>query len=926
VFVAAHTSAGKTVVAEYAIALAAKHMTRTIYTSPIKALSNQKFRDFRNTFGDVGLITGDVSIQPEAACLIVTTEILRSMLYKGADIVRDVEWVIFDECHYVNDEERGVVWEEVIIMLPSHVNMIFLSATAPNTVEFADWVGRTKRKPVHIISTPKRPVPLEHSLYVDGNFYKVMDSGGNFLMLGYQAAVRAENDRASRKTGATKRGGTMRGSATRFVGAAQEKTEYYKLIALMGKQRLLPAVVFSFSRKRCNELAYGLTGLDLTSEREKYDVRSTFERAMSRLRAEDRSLPGILATREILLRGIGIHHSGLLPIVKELVEILFSRGSLKVLFVTETFAMGVNMPARTVVFNAVRKFDGRNHRNLLPGEYIQMSGRAGRRGLDAVGNVVINAVREVPDGSELRSMLMGAPSRLVSQFRLTYNMMLNLLRLDDFRVEDMMKRSFAEFRTQRGAPALRAKLDETQALLQALPPVVCILGDGDPATYHDALSEDRELAERTTLTMLGARGAPVLSIGRFAWVDLSPQGAPPGLPVAAVVCRVDGVSGGGGMGGGAKKAAPMGGLAMLAALSEDAEAAPVDRAALDKRARFLLVATATDGRETTVEKDLPLSAVVDFCEGRIAVSVSGRKGGALPADAREQLLAALARYRDGDGGGDLAPLSGVPGGRMAELQFVEDMHRRHELRVQLATSLCHGCVKRDEHLSVTTKAAALRMQQAELRFELSDSSLALMPEFQQRLRVLRQLKYVDANNVVQIKGRVARELNTVRDELLATETLFMSVLTDLTAAECVAILSSFVYEERMPDDRGMVVLHGALHDAQVKILQLCDMVVFHQASHGMVLSLHEYLDANVNFGLVQVVYHWARGVPFTTICTLSEVPEGSIVRLIVRLEETCREFRNAARIIGDASLYEKMEEASRLIRRDIVFASSLYFH
>src|SRR6266480_537658 len=181
VFVAAHTSAGKTVVAEYAIALAAKHMTKAIYTSPIKALSNQKFRDFRNTFDDVGILTGDVQIHPEASCLIMTTEILRSMLYRGADLIRDVEFVIFDEVHYVNDLERGVVWEEVIIMLPEHVTLILLSATVPNTYEFASWVGRTKKKDIYVISTPKRPVPLEHFLWAGKSMHKIVDANKNFL-------------------------------------------------------------------------------------------------------------------------------------------------------------------------------------------------------------------------------------------------------------------------------------------------------------------------------------------------------------------------------------------------------------------------------------------------------------------------------------------------------------------------------------------------------------------------------------------------------------------------------------------------------------------------------------------------------------------------------------------------------------------------
>ncbi|KAJ3327673.1 hypothetical protein HDU91_004341 [Kappamyces sp. JEL0680] len=193
VFIAAHTSAGKTVVAEYAIALAMKHMTRAIYTSPIKALSNQKFRDFKDVFSDVGILTGDIQIKPDAACLVMTTEILRSMLYRGADIIRDVEFVIFDEVHYLNDAERGVVWEEVIIMLPAHVTLILLSATVPNTKEFAEWVGRTKQKDIYVISTLKRPVPLEHYLFVDRDIHMIVNASKDFLAAGYKKAQSIAN-------------------------------------------------------------------------------------------------------------------------------------------------------------------------------------------------------------------------------------------------------------------------------------------------------------------------------------------------------------------------------------------------------------------------------------------------------------------------------------------------------------------------------------------------------------------------------------------------------------------------------------------------------------------------------------------------------------------------------------------------------------
>lgn len=199
VFVAAHTSAGKTVVAEYAIAMARNHLTRAIYTSPIKALSNQKYRDFKERFDDIGLITGDVSVNPDASCLIMTTEILRSMLYRGSDVIKDIEWVIFDEVHYVNDIERGVVWEEVIIMLPDRINLIFLSATTPNTIEFSDWIGRTKRKKVYVISTSYRPVPLQHYLLHNEDIYPIMGRDGKYNSTVIADATKREKEKSKPK-------------------------------------------------------------------------------------------------------------------------------------------------------------------------------------------------------------------------------------------------------------------------------------------------------------------------------------------------------------------------------------------------------------------------------------------------------------------------------------------------------------------------------------------------------------------------------------------------------------------------------------------------------------------------------------------------------------------------------------------------------
>ncbi len=535
VFVAAHTSAGKTVIAEYAIALAAKHMTKAIYTSPIKALSNQKFRDFQNIFDDVGILTGDVQIRPEANCLIMTTEILRSMLYRGADIVRDIEFVIFDEVHYVNDLERGVVWEEVIIMLPQHVTLILLSATVPNTYEFASWVGRTKHKDIYVISTPKRPVPLEHYLWGKKNMHKIVSADKQFIEKGWKDA----NDELSGKDkakpalnapgpsrgrggsrgddrGRGQRGGNQQNAASQRgkdnqrgrgppsrpgrgniartgrgggrTTAAQDRNIWVHLVQHMRKEELLPACIFVFSKKRCEENADALSNLDYCTASEKSSIHMIIEKSVARLKAEDRILPQIRRLRELLSRGIAVHHGGMLPIVKEVVEILFAKSLVKVLFATETFAMGLNLPTRTVVFSGYRKHDGRSFRDLLPGEYTQMAGRAGRRGLDTVGSAILvtPGAEEAPPAARLRQMILGDPTKLRSQFRLTYNMILNLLRVEALKIEEMIKRSFSENAAQALLPEHEKAVKLSEVDLAKLKREPCSVCDVDLERCHDA--------------------------------------------------------------------------------------------------------------------------------------------------------------------------------------------------------------------------------------------------------------------------------------------------------------------------------------------------------------------------------------------------------------------------------------------------------
>ena len=563
VFVAAHTSAGKTVVAEYAIALAAKHMTKAIYTSPIKALSNQKFRDFKTVFDDVGILTGDVQINPEASCLIMTTEILRSMLYRGADLIRDVEFVIFDEVHYVNDAERGVVWEEVIIMLPDHVTLILLSATVPNTYEFASWVGRTKKKNIYVISTPKRPVPLEHYLWAGKEIHKIVDSEKRFLQKGWkdandilsgldkikeQKAIEAQTPargapgrgapvgqrggrgQQQQRGGPNQRGGSQQrgrgptpnrgqgnvartGRGAGRTSAAQDRNIWVHLVQYLRKENLLPACIFVFSKKRCEENADSLSNQDFCTATEKSAIHMIIERSIARLKPEDRLLPQIRRLRDMLARGVAVHHGGLLPIVKEIVEILFAKTLVKVLFATETFAMGLNLPTRTVVFSGYRKHDGREFRNLLPGEYTQMAGRAGRRGLDTVGTVIIVAPGrdEAPPAGELTQMITGPATKLRSQFRLHYNMILNLMRVAALKIEEMIKRSFSENATQALLPQHEKQVALSQANLDKIKREPCDICDIDLEAAHGAAMQYERLTKDLHIRL------PASPVGRRLW-------------------------------------------------------------------------------------------------------------------------------------------------------------------------------------------------------------------------------------------------------------------------------------------------------------------------------------------------------------------------------------------------------------------------
>ena len=464
VLVSAHTSAGKTVVAEYAIAQSLKNNQRVIYTSPIKALSNQKYREFTEEFGDVGLMTGDVTINPTATCLVMTTEILRSMLYRGSEIMREVAWVVFDEIHYLRDKARGVVWEETIILLPDKVRYVFLSATIPNAMQFAEWITKTHNQPVHVVYTDFRPTPLQHYFFPAGadGIHLVVDEKGNFREENFNKAMTSIADKQGDDPADAMAKRKGRGKDKKLnKGGTKGPSDIYKIVKMIMTRNYNPVIVFSFSKNQCEAFALQMSNLTFNGPDEKNLVDKVFNSALDMLTDEDKQLPQIQNILPLLKRGIGIHHSGLLPILKETIEILFQEGLIKVLFATETFSIGLNMPAKTVVFTSVRKFDGVQQRWVSPSEFVQMSGRAGRRGKDERG-IVIMMIDEKMEPGVAKDIVRGEQDKLNSAFYLGYNMILNLMRVEGISPEFMLERCFYQFQNTASVSGLEKELHEME--------------------------------------------------------------------------------------------------------------------------------------------------------------------------------------------------------------------------------------------------------------------------------------------------------------------------------------------------------------------------------------------------------------------------------------------------------------------------------
>ena len=502
VLVAAPTGSGKTVVAEHAVALAVRSGGKAFYTAPIKALSNQKFGDFVRRYGpeQVGLLTGDNAVNGNAPVVVMTTEVLRNMIYADSDALHDLRYVVLDEVHYLQDTYRGPVWEEVILHLPQDVRLVCLSATVSNAEELADWIS-TVRGPTAAVIEDRRPVELV-------NLYCAGDRSSPDLHLLPTLVDGRPNSEASRLDADSLRGRGMRGQPRRRFFTPRR----VEVIDRLDDEDLLPAIYFIFSRAACDDAvdACIAAGLRLTEPDERVRIRAIAEQHVEILSDGDLDVLEYDRWLHALEQGIAAHHAGMVPPFKEAVEACFAQGLVKVVFATETLALGINMPARTVVIEKLSKFTGERHEFLTPGEYTQLTGRAGRRGLDPVGYAVVLWSPFVPF-EQVASLASSRSFRLTSAFRPTYNMAANLVqRYEPADAHHLLNLSFAQYQADRSVVRLESRLEKRRAALKTLQlDVRC--DRGDVQEYRDLL--DR--AEEARRQMVSPRGAVGEALARL---------------------------------------------------------------------------------------------------------------------------------------------------------------------------------------------------------------------------------------------------------------------------------------------------------------------------------------------------------------------------------------------------------------------------
>lgn len=845
VLVAAPTGSGKTIVGEFAVHLALRQGRKCFYTTPIKALSNQKYADLVKRYGadKVGLLTGDNSVNSEAPVVVMTTEVLRNMLYAGSQSLLGLGYVVMDEVHYLSDRFRGAVWEEVIIHLPESVTLVSLSATVSNAEEFGDWLD-TVRGDTEVIVSEERPVPLWQHVMAGRRIYDLFeeesDHGGrgsarrevnpDLLRMAREENTRTYSPKDRRRGKMVREADRERERRSRGRIWTPSRPE---VIARLDGDGLLPAINFIFSRAGCEVAVQQclFAGLRLNDDSARLRVREIVEERTASIPAEDLHVLGYYEWLEGLERGIAAHHAGMLPTFKEVVEELFVRGLVKAVFATETLALGINMPARTVILEKLVKWNGEQHADITPGEYTQLTGRAGRRGIDVEGHSVVLWQRGM-DPAALAGLAGTRTYPLRSSFKPSYNMAVNLVQqFGRHRSRELLETSFAQFQADRSVVGISRQVQRNEEGLEGYREgMTCHLGD-----FEEYAQLRRDLKDRETdLAKQGAaqrraqaagsleklKPGDIIHVptGKFAGLALVLD---PGVPAG----RVHGHRG-----------------------QEYAEGPRP----------LVLTAERQVKRLAAIDFPVPVEAIERM---RIPKTFNARS----PQSRRD--LASQLRAK----AGHIAPERRGRGRAAAA-----DDREIARLRAALRAHPCHGCDEREDHARWAERYHRLKRDTQQLERRIEGRTNTIARTFDRIHALLTELDYLREDEVTVHGKRLARLYGEL--DLLASECLRAGVWEGLTPAELAACVSALVFEARQSDDAvAPKVPGGAAKAALGEMVRIWGRLDALEEEHR-INQAEGVGQREPDLGFAWAAYQWASDKSLDEVLREAQMPAGDFVR------------------------------------------------
>lgn len=893
VLVAAPTGAGKTIVGEFAIHLALATGRKAFYTTPIKALSNQKYHDLVAKYGPdaVGLLTGDTSINGNAQVVVMTTEVLRNMLYAGSAAVNDLGFVVMDEVHYLADRFRGSVWEEVIIHLAQQVQLVSLSATVSNAEEFGDWLS-VVRGATTVVVSEKRPVPLWQHVIASS---RGQSPGGLLDLYAHNvdptdpgvnppinpdllAHMRGGSDshiRGRSGYGNQSRGRGGKGPRGGGQHSGRRGPPRFAVLRELEAASLLPAIYFIFSRAACDDAVAQCraSGMSLTTEQQAEEIRIIAEARCSSIPTEDLQILGYWGWIEGLTHGIAAHHAGMLPLFKETVEYLFSLGLIKVVFATETLALGINMPARTVVLEKLVKWDGSSHVDITPGQYTQLTGRAGRRGIDVEGHAVV-VDHPGLDPIALAGLASKRLYPLKSSFAPSYNMAVNLVdQVGKEKAKEILETSFAQFQADRGVVNLaRMAQKNTEALSGYREAMTCSRGDfGEYLKLRAAISgREKEMSRQVSGQRRAEISDSLLELRRGDIIEM-PTGRSAGY-------------------------------AVVIAPGQDVDFHGPRPTIVTEQGRVKQITTA----------ELPHGlATIGFI--KVGSDFSERQ----PAARRNLTHELRHALRTGDG---LTPHPDRDAPQGRKRGNAQDDPVLRELRSAMRAHPCHDCPDREDHARWGHRLQILEQDHRTLLRKIDGRTGSIGKVFDRVCQVLRKLDYLtpDSSGKLQVTpvGRTLKRLYAENDLLLA-QCLQTSVWAELDAAQLAAAVSTLLYSSRREEDTSIMIPGGpggklalAL-DETVKVWsQLTDLEEEHRLAETN----------DLDFGLVVPMHKWVGGRDLDSVLRGTDLTAGDFVRWCKQVLDVLDQIAQGSE---DRGLARTAAQAITELRRGVVAYSSV---